>query len=254
MVVSTTLMTSASLGSWYKSKRVRRALRVIRTTPTTAEQDLHNRYIDTIKKRTSIVRKGSKNRGGYIHIPDMERDGFAFFNRCYAVEATRDTLIIDVRGNGGGNISELLLPKLQTRRLAVTAPRHGEAMRYPEVAPPNPGLVCLLVDENTASDGECFAHSFKLLKLGLVIGATTHGSLLGVGAGERMVDGTAIGIPSDAMASHHGHNHDVPFGAIENRGVVPDVEVKVSPLEHTGTGADPCLAEAIRRLSEAARA
>ena len=82
------------------------------------------------------------------------------------MEATRETLIIDVRGNGGGNISELLLPKLQTRRLAVTAPRHGQGLRYPEVAPPNPGLVCLLIDEHTASDAECFAHAFKVLQFG----------------------------------------------------------------------------------------
>ena len=47
------------------------------------------------------------------------------------------------------------------------------------------------------------AYLFKVLKLGLVIGTTTHGSLLGVGADERMVDGTGIGIPSEAMASDH---------------------------------------------------
>ena len=69
---------------------------------------------------------------------------------------------------------------------------------------------------------------------------------------ERMVDGTSIGIPTEAMAGAPSGDGE-SFGAVENRGVVPDVEVKVSPEEHARGGVDPCLAEALRRLAAAAK-
>ena len=49
---------------------------------------------------------------GYVHIPDMGLNGFSEFFRLYGVEAEMESLIVDVRYNGGGSVSQLLLEKL----------------------------------------------------------------------------------------------------------------------------------------------
>ena len=70
--------------------------------------------------------RATKGRVGYVHIPDMGPRGFAEFHRYYLAEVERDGLIVDVRFNGGGHVSQLILEKLLRRRIGYEKPRWGE--------------------------------------------------------------------------------------------------------------------------------
>ena len=54
----------------------------------------------------------SNGRVGYFHLPDMMAAGFAEFHRYFGAECDREALIVDVRYNRGGHVSQLLLEKV----------------------------------------------------------------------------------------------------------------------------------------------
>ena len=61
----------------------------------------------------------------------MGPEGYAEFHRGFLVEFDREALIVDVRFNGGGHVSALLLEKLARRRLGYDFPRWGAPEPYP---------------------------------------------------------------------------------------------------------------------------
>ena len=89
------------------------------------------RYRDWVEKNRAYVHEKTKGSVGYIHIPDMGVKGFAEFHRRFLAELSRDGLIVDVRFNGGGNVSGLLLEKLSRKRLGYDQSRWWGAMPYP---------------------------------------------------------------------------------------------------------------------------
>src|SRR5262249_21361214 len=125
---------------------------------------------------------------GYVHVPDMGAHGYAEFHRAYLQEVQRKGLIVDVRYNGGGHVSELLLEKLARRRMAYVIPRHGIPRSYPEDTVLGP-LVCL-TNEHAGSDGDIFCHGFKMLRLGTLLGKRTWGGVVGIWPRHPLVDGT----------------------------------------------------------------
>ena len=58
----------------------------------------------------------------------MERTGFSEFWRHFPDEVRKGALVVDLRGNVGGHISELLLAKLAQRPLAWDVPRRGTSL------------------------------------------------------------------------------------------------------------------------------
>ena len=64
----------------------------------------------------------SRGRLGYIHIPDMGDAGIREFIKWWYPQVRKEGLVVDVRDNGGGNISEMLI-----ERLARTL--HGTGLR-----------------------------------------------------------------------------------------------------------------------------
>ncbi len=71
----------------------------------------------------------------------MGPEGFAEFHRGFLVEFDRDALIVDVRVNGGGHVSSLLLEKLARKRVGYDFPRWAAPQAYPDESPAGP-LVC----------------------------------------------------------------------------------------------------------------
>ena len=53
-----------------------------------------------------------------------------------------------------------------------------------------------LTNENAGSDGDVFCHSFKLLKLGPLVGKRTWGGVVGISPHHTLVDGTVTTRPS----------------------------------------------------------
>lgn len=169
------------------------------------------RYQDWVAKRRAVVRELSGGRCGYLHIPDMGGSGWAQFNRDLRMEVSRPALIVDVRGNAGGHISELVVEKLTRTILGWDLTRNAQPVSYASNAPRGP--VVALADEATSSDGDMITAAFKLLKLGPVVGQRTWGGVVGMTGRHQLGDGTVITVPMNAAW------FDAYGWSIENQGV-----------------------------------
>ncbi|GGS35776.1 S41 family peptidase [Streptomyces pseudogriseolus] len=181
------------------------------------------RYQDWVAKRRAVVRELSGGRCGYLHIPDMGGSGWAQFNRDVRMEMSRPALIVDVRGNAGGHISELVVEKLTRTIIGWDLTRDAQPVSYASNAPRGP--VVALADEATSSDGDMITAAFKLLELGPVVGQRTWGGVVGMTGRHRLGDGTVITVPMNAAW------FDAYGWSVENRGVDPDLEALRTPLD-----------------------
>ncbi|MER7933960.1 MULTISPECIES: S41 family peptidase [unclassified Streptomyces] len=181
------------------------------------------RYQDWVAKRRAVVRELSGGRCGYLHIPDLGGSGWAQFNRDLRREVSLPALIVDVRGNAGGHISELVVEKLTRTILGWDLTRNAQPVSYASNAPRGP--IVALTDEATSSDGDMITAAIKLLRLGPVVGQRTWGGVVGITGRHRLGDGTVITVPMNAAWFEE-------YGwSVENHGVAPDVEVLRTPLD-----------------------
>ncbi|MCK7626199.1 PDZ domain-containing protein [Streptomyces sp. RS10V-4] len=199
------------------------------------------RYQDWVAKRRAVVRELSGGRCGYLHIPDMGGSGWAQFNRDLRREMAMPALIVDVRGNAGGNISELVIEKLTRSIMGWDLTRDAEPVSYTSNAPRGP--VVAVADEMTSSDGDMITAAFKLLGIGPVVGMRTWGGVVGMTGRHRLADGTSITVPMNAAWFRL-------YGwGVENHGVDVDIEALRSPL-HWAEGRHPQLGVAVRTALE----
>ncbi|MEP7140257.1 MAG: S41 family peptidase [Caldimonas sp.] len=206
------------------------------------------RYREWVEKNRAWVHAQSKGRVGYLHLPDMQAAGYAEFHRYFAGECDRDALVVDVRYNRGGHVSQLLLEKVARRRIAYTLSRWSTPTSYPDEAVAGP-VVCL-TNEHAGSDGDIFSHCFKLMKLGPLVGTRTWGGVVGIWPRHMLVDGTQTTQPEYAFWFS-----DVGW-AVENYGTDPDIEVDNAPQD-AAAGRDRQLevavATALERAGKAAQ-
>ena len=194
------------------------------------------RYRDWVEANRRAVHAATDGRVGYIHIPDMGPAGYAEFHRAFLTEHDREALIVDVRFNGGGHVSGLLLQKLARRRVGYGFARWEAPEPYPYESPAGP--LVALTNENAGSDGDIFSHTFKLLKLGPLLGKRTWGGAIGINLRHVLADGTVTTQPEYAFWFD-----DVGW-RVENYGTDPDVEVDNAPQDYARE-ADPQLERAI---------
>ncbi|MFF8592614.1 S41 family peptidase [Streptomyces sp. NPDC015220] len=181
------------------------------------------RYQDWVSKRRQVTREMSDGRCGYLHIPDLGGSGWAQFNRDLRMEMSRPALIVDVRGNAGGHISELVIEKLTRTILGWDLTRDAQPVSYASNAPRGP--IVALADEATSSDGDMITAAIKLLELGPVVGQRTWGGVVGMTGRHRLGDGTVITVPMNAAW------FDAYGWSVENHGVAPDLERLRTPLD-----------------------
>ena len=186
-----------------------------------SEQKL--RYREWVNANRLQVRKVSGGKLGYVHIPNMGAAGFSEFYRSYLSEFDHDGLIIDVRYNGGGHVSQLLLEKLARRRIGYNSSRWAGITPYPGESPV--GAMVAITNESAGSDGDIFSHSFKLLKLGPLIGTRTWGGVIGISPSHALMDGGTTTQPEYSFWFE-----DVGW-KVENYGTEPDFEVEIRPQD-----------------------
>jgi tricorn protease len=202
------------------------------------------RYQDWVAGRRRQVRELGDARLGYLHIPNMVGEGWADFHRDLHTEMRFDALVMDVRGNGGGHISQLVVEKLARRLIAWDTGRGYQPVSYPIDA--RRGPVVTLADEFAGSDGDIVTAAIKLLGLGPVVGTRTWGGVIGIEGipGYELVDGTHMTVPRFAFWFEE-------YGwSVENYGVDPDIEVLITPDDWIA-GRDPQLETAVRMALEA---
>ncbi|MBI2756492.1 MAG: PDZ domain-containing protein [Chloroflexi bacterium] len=193
----------------------------------------YREWVETNRRRVTDLTGG---RVGYVHVPDMGAEGYAEFHRGYLAEFDHDALIVDVRFNGGGHVSPLLLGKLARKRLGYDFPRWAAPAPYPAEAPAGP--IVALTNEQAGSDGDIFSHAFKMMKLGPLVGKRTWGGVIGIHPRHTLADGTVTTQPEFSFFFD-----DVGWG-VENYGTDPDVEVDNAPQDYV-RGADPQLERSV---------
>ena len=214
----------------------------------TLADEVPARYREWVEHNRAWVHGQSGGRVGYLHLPDMMADGFAEFHRYFGAECDRDALIVDLRYNRGGHVSELLLEKVARKRIAYNVPRWGRTAPYPEESAAGP--VVALCNEHAGSDGDIFAHGFKLMGIGPLVGTRTWGGVIGIWPRHLLVDGTETTQPEYSFWFR-----DVGWG-VENHGTDPDIEVDNAPQD-AAAGHDRQLHGAVAtalRLAERAAA
>lgn len=199
------------------------------------------RYREWVESNRALVHQKTGGRVGYVHIPDMGAHGFAEFHRYFRAECEREGLIVDVRFNGGGNVSQLLIEKLTRRRVGYDQPRYGEAWPYPFYSILGP--IVAITNEYAGSDGDIFSHVFKLLDIGPLIGKRTWGGVIGIWPRHSLVDGTTTTQPEFSFWFE-----DVGW-AVENYGTDPDIEVDIKPQDYAKRR-DPQLDRALAEIQK----
>jgi tricorn protease len=190
---------------------------------TTLADEVPARYREWVERNRAWVHEQSGGRVGYFHLPDMMSAGFAEFHRYFRTECDRDALIVDVRYNRGGHVSELLLEKVARKRIGYNLQRWGLPASYPDEAAAGP--VVALTNEHAGSDGDIFSHGFKLMGIGPLVGTRTWGGVIGIWPRHKLVDGTETTQPEFSFWFS-----DVGWG-VENYGTDPTIEVDNAPQD-----------------------
>lgn len=212
-------------------------------------------YEADVKAMRARVEAQSAGRVGYIHIQGMGRPQVELFERdLYAAANGKEALVIDVRWNGGGWTTDLLLTILTQPVHAYTIPRGGEvgypdAERLPLQRWNKP--IAVICDESSYSNAEIFSHAVQTIGRGPVVGQPTGGNVISTG-GWTTLDGATIRLPMRGWYvwgdTRRPERNDLNQ---EHGGCVPDVLVPLGPPELL-TGADPQLEAAVRLMLEAA--
>jgi tricorn protease len=199
-------------------------------------------YLEWVNGNIEKVSKATNGRVGYVHIPDMGVGGLNEFIKYYYPQLEKEALIIDVRGNGGGFVSPIIIETLRRIASQITIARNTK----PDVDPDGTlyGPMVLLCDEFSASDGDIVTYRFKNYNMGKVIGKRTWGGVTGIRGSLPFVDGGFLNRPEFSRYSLDGKKW-----IIEGTGVEPDIVVDNDPyLEYTGT--DQQLNKAIEVILE----
>ena len=187
-------------------------------------------HYEWVQNNIKVVNEKSGGKVGYIYIPDMGPAGLEEFARYYYPQLDKEALIIDDRGNGGGNISPMLIERLQRKAYRLTMQR-GSDMTGTTPEGTHTGPKVLLVNKYSASDGDLFPWSFKANGMGTVIGTRSWGGIIGISGSLPYMDGTDVRVPFFT-------NYDAATGEwiVENHGVDPDILLENDPVkENAGT-------------------
>lgn len=212
--------------------------RSIRYQPLRSESALL--YLAWVTQNRARVDASSHGRLGYIHLPDMGEAGFREFIKWWYPQIRKEGLVVDVRDNGGGNISQMLLERLGAVLRATRYSRNQTSTgTYPGAVQPGPKAA--LINEGTGSDGDIFAYQFRQWKIGQLIGKRTWGGVVGITDHGPLLDGGKVFVPEFGTADAAGQ------WIIEGHGVDPDIVVEQDPPAVL-RGSDPQLERAISEL------
>jgi tricorn protease len=204
-------------------------------------------YYQWVQKNIAYVSEKTKGEVGYMHIPDMGPAGLNEFAKHFYPQLDKKGLIIDDRGNGGGNVSPMIIERLQREITRATMRRNfPEGYSVPSEMILGPKV--LLVDRYSASDGDLFPYAFKKHALGTVIGTRTWGGVVGITGPLPFIDGQDLRKPE--FASYSSEKSE---WIIEGYGVEPDIYLDNDPhSEYLGTDAqlDKAIEVILEQLKE----
>ncbi len=232
---------SKSVELTVNSKAVPEGSRKVIVSPVEDESDLY--YFNWVKKNIDYVSEKTNGEVGYLHIPDMINTGLNEFAKYFYPQISKKGLIIDGRGNGGGNVSPMIIERLQreltrvntARNLTTGTPVPSKMIIGPKV---------LIIDIYSASDGDLFPYAFKKHNLGTVIGTRSWGGVVGISGSLPFIDGQDLRKPE--FSSYSAEKSE---WIIEGYGVDPDIWID-NDSHQEYMGKDAQLDKAIEVIKE----
>lgn len=205
-------------------------------------------YLEEVERRRAMVEELSEGKLGYLHIQSMGMASVLDYERdLYAAANGKLGLVIDVRDNGGGWTTDILLASLTAPAHAYTIPRGASESEVDRLTYPRDRRLIyayqrplsVLINENSFSNAEIFAHSIKTTGRGTLVGTQTFGGVISTGS-FTLIDGTRVRMPFRGWFLPDGTD-------MENNGAVPDIDVPISPADEAA-GRDPQLEAAVKEL------
>ena len=167
------------------------------------------KYEAWVDARKALTDQYSNGKLGYIHIRGMNWPSFERFEReLMASGYGKEGIVIDVRYNGGGWTTDMVMAVLNVRQHAYTVPRgatddvdknhkkfkeyypYGERLPFSSLTKPRVALC----NESSYSNAEIFSHAFKHLGHGSLVGQPTFGAVISTG-GAGLMDGSFVRVP-----------------------------------------------------------
>jgi tricorn protease len=217
-------------------------------TPISSGADTQLRYRDEVEQKRALVDRLSGGKLGYLHIRAMDMGSVRDYERdLFAAAEGKLGLLIDVRDNGGGSTTDILLSSLTAPRHAYTASRGVDLKTLPKDAYPRDRRliyaynreISVLCNQHSYSNAEIFSHAIKTTRRGTLVGAQTFGAVISTGA-YSLIDGTTMRTPFRGWYLPSGTD-------MENNGAMPDLPVAQTP-EDEAAGRDPQLEAAVKEL------
>jgi len=131
--------------------------REVTVMPVDDESQLY--YLNWVNNNIEKVNKATNGRVGYLHIPNMGVDGLNEFIKYYFPQLEKEALVVDVRGNGGGFVSSIIIENLRRVAAMISVTRNSKPETNPEGTLYGP--MVMLCDEFSASDGDIVTYRFK---------------------------------------------------------------------------------------------
>jgi C-terminal processing protease CtpA/Prc len=193
-----------------------------------------------LESNRKYVESKSNNSVTYVHISGMNGPALERFQQqLWQYSPGKRGVIIDVRGNGGGNTADQIIDILERRQNMNYVPRDEELIKGPGATLDLPIIV--MMDQTSFSNAEMFPEAMRTRKLARLVGTRTPGYVIYTG-GFPLVDGTNARMPGAGVWRVDG-------SSMEDNGVKPDFEVLITP-EQFFSGQDPQLDKAIQLLSK----
>ncbi len=209
--------------------------------PTADEHPLY--YLDWVLGNIEKVDKASGGKIGYVHIPDMGVPGLNEFAKFYYPQLHKEALVVDCRGNGGGNVSPMIIERLRREPAMWAVARNGSVNVDPSGQVLGPKV--LLIDQHSASDGDIVGYRFRKHRLGPIIGQRSWGGVVGIRGSLPLLDGGILNRPEFSR-----FDLEAKEWIMEGTGVEPDIEVDNDPTREF-SGTDDQLNRAIAELKKA---
>ena len=207
--------------------------------------------IDVVRRQVespTVNQEMLDDRIGYIQITEFDTVTLDQFTEALAVCRGKgmEGLILDLRGNPGGNLStvcEIARQILPEGLIVYTEDKNGKRTEYScDGEHEMTEELVVLVDGNSASASEILAGAIKDYGIGTLVGTTTFGK----GIVQRIIsltDGSAVKLTVSHYYTPNGNNiHEV--------GIEPDVEISFDGDAYYNDDVDNQLQKAIEVMNE----
>jgi Tol biopolymer transport system component/C-terminal processing protease CtpA/Prc len=207
--------------------------------PISLDEEFELLYKRWVNNRRKEVDSLSSGKVGYVHVRGMNDDSYrTVIEDVLGKNIEKQSIIVDTRFNGGGNLHELLSDFLSGKKYFDVIP-HGQTVGYePYDKWIKPSIV--LMGECNYSDAHLFPVAYKLKNVGKTIGMPVPGTGTFVWWEWQIDPALVFGIPQGGWK--------MPDGKFcENTQLEPDIKVRNEPSAST-IGKDQQIEAAVKEL------